>query len=104
MTESEFLSETDRIFSQIETALDDVDFDIDALRTGNVLEIEFEDGSKVIVNRHVFNQEVWIAAKSGGYHYRHDGQRWANTRGDGEFFADLATAISLHAGEAFAFA
>ncbi|GHD55767.1 iron donor protein CyaY [Jeongeupia chitinilytica] len=103
MTESEFLSETDRIFSRIETALDDVDFDIDALRTGNVLEIEFEDGSKVIVNRHVFNQEVWIAARSGGYHYRHDGQHWSNTRGDGEFFADLAAAISLHAGEAFAF-
>ncbi|AOY01762.1 iron donor protein CyaY [Jeongeupia sp. USM3] len=103
MTESEFLAETDRIFSRIETALDDVDFDVDALRTGNVLELEFEDGSKVIVNRHVFNQEVWIAAKSGGYHYRHDGQRWTNTRGDGEFFADLAAAIALHAGEPFSF-
>ncbi|BCL74518.1 protein CyaY [Jeongeupia sp. HS-3] len=103
MTESEFLTQTDRIFSQIELALDDVDFDVDALRTGNVLEVEFDDGSKVIVNRHVFNQEVWIAARSGGYHYRYDGQRWMNTRGEGEFFADLAAAISLHAGEAFAF-
>lgn len=104
MTESEFLSETDHIFSRIEMALDDVDFDIDAQRSGNVLELEFDDGSKVIVNRHVFNQEVWIAARSGGYHYRHDGQHWTNTRGDGEFFTDLAAAITLHAGEAFSFA
>ncbi|WP_373974504.1 iron donor protein CyaY [Chitinibacter sp. SCUT-21] len=103
MTESEFLSASDAIFAQIETALDDVDFDVDPLLSGNVLEIEFEDGSKVIVNRHTPNQELWIAAKSGGYHYRQQGGAWINTRGDGEFFADLAAAISAHAGEPFAF-
>jgi CyaY protein len=103
MTESEFLSASDAIFAQIENALDQVDFDVDPLLSGNVLEIEFEDGSKVIVNRHTPNQELWIAAKSGGYHYRQQGGAWINTRGDGEFFADLAAAISTHAGEAFSF-
>ncbi|WP_047393171.1 MULTISPECIES: iron donor protein CyaY [Chitinibacter] len=104
MTESEFLSASDAIFSQIETALDAVDFDVDPLRAGNVLELEFEDGSKVIVNRHTPNQELWIAARSGGYHYRWQDGQWRNTRGEGEFFADLAAAISTHAGAAFAFA
>lgn len=104
MTESEFLSASDAIFAQIEHALDEVDFDVDPLRAGNVLEIEFEDGSKVIVNRHTPNQELWIAAKSGGYHYRQQDGVWRNTRGEGEFFADLAAAISAHAGQVFAFA
>jgi CyaY protein len=103
MTESEFLGASDEIFAQIEVALDTVDFEVDSLRAGNVLEIEFEDGSKVIVNRHAANQELWIAAKSGGYHYRQQAGAWINTRGEGEFFADLAQAISAHAGESFAF-
>nr|WP_314899721.1 iron donor protein CyaY [uncultured Deefgea sp.] len=103
MTESEFLDLSDAVFAQVEMALDDVDFDVDTLRAGNVLEIEFEEGSKVIVNRHAANQEIWLAARSGGYHYRLIEGQWINTRGDGELFADVAAAISAHAGEAFSF-
>lgn len=103
MTESEFLDLTDAVFARIETALDDSGLDVEPLRAGNVLEIELADGSKVIVNRHVFNLELWIAAKSGGYHYRLVDGVWGNTRGDGEFFADLAAAVSAQAGEPFSF-
>lgn len=103
MTESEFLDVSDAVFAKIEQSLDDVEFDVDTLCTGNVLEIEFEDGSKVIVNRHAANQEIWLAARSGGYHYRLIEGRWINTRGDGELFTDVAAAISAHAGAAFSF-
>ncbi|WP_157315310.1 iron donor protein CyaY [Chitinibacter sp. GC72] len=104
MTESEFLTASDAIFAHIENALDEVAFDVDPLRAGNVLEIEFEDGSKVIVNRHTPNQELWIAAKSGGYHYRLLDGAWINTRGTGEFFADLSAAIAAHAKAPFVLA
>ncbi|WP_255987928.1 iron donor protein CyaY [Chitinolyticbacter albus] len=103
MTESEFLDLTDAVFARIETALDAAGLDTDTLRAGNVLEIEFDDGSKVIVNRHAANQELWIAARSGGYHYRLLDGAWRNTRAAGEFYTDLAVAITLHAGEDFAF-
>lgn len=103
MTESEFLDLTDAVFERIETALDASELDAEPLRAGNVLEIELADGSKVIVNRHTFNQELWIAAKSGGYHYRLIEGAWRNTRGEGEFFADLATAIAVQSGEPFVF-
>jgi CyaY protein len=103
MTESEFLDLSDAVFAKVEMALDDVEFDVDTLRAGNVLEIEFEDGSKVIVNRHAANQEIWLAARSGGYHYRLIEGQWINTRGDGELFSDVAAAISAHAGQAFSF-
>ncbi|XZG69824.1 iron donor protein CyaY [Chitinibacteraceae bacterium HSL-7] len=103
MNESEFLALTDAVFSRIEQALDEAGLDVDTLLTGNVLEIEFDDGSKVIVNRHAANQELWIAAKHGGFHYRLRDKVWTSTRGDGEFFAELERAVALHAGEAFTF-
>lgn len=101
MTESEFLDLTDALFARIETALDDSD--VEPLLMGNVLELECADGSKIIVNRHAAMQEVWIAAKSGGYHYRLQNGIWTNTRGEGEFFADLAAAILAQAGESVSF-
>lgn len=103
MTESEFLELTDAVFARIETALDDSGLDADPMRAGNVLEIELADGSKVIVNRHAFNQELWIAAKSGGFHYRLQDGVWRNTRDEGEFFADLSAALYAQSGEPFAF-
>ena len=70
----------DRIEQQLEASGADLDFDLAA---GGVLEIEFADGSKIIVNRHAVAQEIWVAAKSGGFHFRHDGEVWRDTR-DGE--------------------
>jgi CyaY protein len=49
-------------------------------------------------------QEVWLAAKAGGFHYRHDGRAWMDTKGDGEFFAALSRNASLQAGRALQFA
>lgn len=103
MTESEFLALTDRIFARIEHALDDAGLDVDCLISGNVLEIEFDDGNKVVVNRHVPNQELWIAARSGGFHFaRRDGQ-WIAARDGAEFGATLSSVVSTAAGEPFRF-
>ena len=56
MNESEFLQQTDAIFACIETAIDDNDLDVDYLISGNVLDLEFSDGAKIIINRHTANQ------------------------------------------------
>ncbi|UTH75850.1 iron donor protein CyaY [Chromobacterium sp. IIBBL 290-4] len=103
MTESEFLQLSDAIFDQIEAAIDDHDLDADTLRQGNVLEIEFDSGEKVIVNRHASNQEMWIAAKSGGYHFSRQGEAWIASRDGSEFFSTLADAIRAGSGEDFSF-
>ena len=44
-----------------------------------MLELEFADGSRIVVNRHSAAQEIWVAAKSGGFHFRWDGARWLDT-------------------------
>ena len=99
MNESEFLDLTDRIFSRIEDAIDDAGLDADFVTNGNVLEIEFDDGSKIVVNRHAANQELWIAAKSGGYHFAFKDGQWLAARDGAEFFSTLKTAIAEACGE-----
>lgn len=99
MTESEFLSLADATLSRIEGALEEVtqstDVDIECSRNGNVLEIEFIDnGTKIIVNSQAPLQEMWVAAKSGGFHYKRQDQRWVNTRDGSELYASLSDMLS----------
>ncbi|MEI7432401.1 MAG: iron donor protein CyaY, partial [Betaproteobacteria bacterium] len=71
MNESEFNALTDALLMRIERGLEESDIDLDFSRVNaGVLEIEFPDGSKIIINRHSVMQEMWVAARSGGYHYR----------------------------------
>ena len=105
MTESEFLALADSTLNAIEAALeqatDDTDLDVECSRSGNVLEIEcISSASKIIVNSQAPMQELWLAAKSGGYHYKYDGARWVSTRDGSELFATLSAAVSQQAGVA----
>jgi CyaY protein len=103
MTETEFLKLADATLNAIEAALEQVanttDVDVECSRSGNVLEIEFIDnGSKIIVNSQAPMQEMWVAAKSGGFHYKRDGEQWRNTRDGTEFFSTLSDLASAQAG------
>ncbi|MDO4641841.1 MAG: iron donor protein CyaY [Neisseria sp.] len=102
MTESEFLQHSDRLFAYIEDQIDEAGWDFDCRLSGNVLTIEADDGTQIIVNRHTPNQELWIAAKSGGYHFSHQNGAWLATRDGSEFFAVLNEALSAASGEAVA--
>ena len=102
MTDKEFLAMADTCLSQVEEifeqAFDNDELDVDCKRSGNVLEIEFvNNGSKIIVNSQAAMQEMWLAARSGGFHYKHDGQVWRNTRDGAEFFATLSAIASEQA-------
>ncbi|MFZ1245749.1 MAG: iron donor protein CyaY, partial [Azonexus sp.] len=66
---------------------------------GGVLEIEFDDGSKIIVNRHGVAKEIWVAARAGGFHFRWDGTAWRDTRDSCELMEKLSTLASQQAGE-----
>lgn len=103
MTESEFLDLAEATLERIEHALEEVaevdDIDVECTRSGNVLEIEFVDtGSKVIVNSQAPMKEMWMAAKSGGFHYRREGDRWVDTRDGSELFEALSRVCSAQAG------
>ena len=103
MSESEFLALAEATLTQIAAALDRLNdedvLDVECSRSGNVLEIEFIDnGSKIIVNSQAPMREMWVAARSGGFHYKRVGDKWVNTRDGSELFAALSGMTSEQAG------
>jgi len=98
LTESEFLAlaeaELTRIESIVEIAANDVDADIELNRTGNVLTLEFDDGSKIIINSQAPMQELWVAARAGGFHFRRNDGRWADTRSGEDLYVALSRYVS----------
>ena len=99
MTDTEYLSLAEAALTAIEQGVDDNDADIECERSGNVLTLEFENGGKIIVNLQLPMHEIWLASKSGGYHYRHDGDVWRDTRSGGELFDTLSRYATEQAGE-----
>lgn len=103
MGESEFLAQAEATLDAIEAALDQLNDDdmvgVECSRSGNVLEIEFIDnGSKVIVNSQAAMRELWVAARSGGFHYRQQDGKWLNTRDSSELFAALSEIVTAQGG------
>jgi CyaY protein len=99
MDESEFEARAAAALEAIERALEAAAVDADfELREGGILEIEFDDGSKMIVNRHGAAREIWVAARSGGFHFRWDGTAWRDTRSREELFAALSELVSQQLG------
>jgi CyaY protein len=104
MNDSQFNALTDAALAQIEAGLEACDADLDfAMVSDGVLEIEVVDGGKIIVNRHGAAQEIWVAAKTGGFHYRWDGSVWRNTRDDSELMTALSKLLSAQAGQQIEF-
>jgi CyaY protein len=99
MTDSEYLTRAEAVLAAIERALDDIDADIEFERSGNVLTLEFENKTKIIVNLQPPMHEIWIAAKSGGFHFKFVDGEWRDTRNGQEFFAALSQYASQQAGE-----
>lgn len=93
MTDAEFHELAEQALRAVEAACDRItettDVDIDSRRSGSVVTLVFGNGSQIVVNLQRPLHEIWLAARSGGFHFQHDGQQWMDTRGRGEFFAVL---------------
>lgn len=107
MTETEFIAAADATLAAIGDALDaalaDSDIDLDWSLNDGILEIECENGSKLIVNRHVPNRELWVAARSGGFHFRPQDGAWRDTRSGAELAGSLRGLLTAQAGLAPSF-
>ena len=99
MDERQFEALAGAALERIERALEESGLDADVeMKEGGVLEVEFLDGSRIIVNRHGAAREIWVAARSGGFHFRWDGSAWRDTRAGTELFAALSKLVSAQSG------
>ena len=107
MTDAEYHRLASAVLSRIEATLDgwlqnDV-IDIDSQRTGGLLELTLPGGSKIVVNTQPPLQELWLAARAGGYHFKHVDGQWRDTKDGVEFFERLSREASTQAGKALTF-
>ncbi|WP_348773179.1 iron donor protein CyaY [Polynucleobacter sp. KF022] len=92
------------IEAALEAADDALDLDLDVERQGgNVINIRFKDRSVIVVNTQPPLHEIWVAAKSGGYHYRWAGTvakpLWLDTKTGKELLSDLSEFATAQAGQ-----
>jgi len=103
MNESEFQEIAEQTIEDIQDAVDNSGADIDYDEIGGVLTLDFEDGSKIIFSKQGAMKQLWMAAKSGGFHFNYDeaGECWICDSGDNEeLYAMLSRLASEQAGEA----
>ena len=108
MTDTEFLDRAESLLKAVEVACDRIndttDADIDNQRSGGMVTLTFADRSQIVINLQKPLHEVWLAARTGGYHFKWQQDQWQDTKGQGDFYAQLSRNASLQAGEPLQFA
>jgi len=107
MTDTEYLDEAEALLKAVEANCDRIndagDADIDNQRTGGMVTLVFENKSQIVINLQKPLQEVWMAAKAGGFHYRYVETLWQDTKGSVDFFEQLSRQASAQAGKTLQF-
>ncbi len=106
MTDLDYLQHAEALLKAVEANCDRIndtsDADIDNQRTGGMITLVFANRSQIVINLQKPLQEVWLATKAGGFHYKFD-SAWRSTREGTEFFSDLNAHASAQSGMALTF-
>jgi len=107
MTDLEYLDHAEALLKAVEACCDrmndESDADIDNQRVGSMVTLTFANRSQIVINLQKPLQEVWMAAKAGGYHYRLQDGQWMDSKGHGELLAELSRQASTQAAMALQF-
>ncbi len=107
LQDTEYQAAAERLLGAIERQCDDWlqqgVIDIDTNRAGSLVELEFPNGSKIVVNKQPPLHEIWLAARNGGFHFKFVDQAWRDTRDGVEFFSRLSDEASRQGGKTLQF-
>jgi CyaY protein len=107
MTDLDYLNHAEKALAAVERACDRIndasDADIDNQRTGGMITLTFANRSQIIINLQKPLQEIWMAAKAGGFHYKFNNGEWLNTKDGSGFYTALTECASAQAGQAVVF-
>jgi CyaY protein len=107
LTDIEYDRLTSAVLGGVEATVDawlqgDV-IDVDASRTGGLLELSFPSGSRIVLNTQPPLHEIWLAARSGGFHFKHQSGQWIDTKDGRDFYDVLSACASEQAGQPLRF-
>lgn len=107
MNDSEYMDRAEALLQAVETGCDrindETDADLDNQRVGGMVTITFANRSQIVINLQKPLNEIWMATKAGGFHYRWLDGCWQDTKGQGEFFAALTRHASDQSGQVLRF-
>src|SRR3954466_65951 len=94
---STFSQRYDTTIDSLESKLSDLidegaEFDLE--RKGDVLNIEFEDGEKIVITPQSPLEQLWISANYAGHRFNWQDGEWTNEKGGSNLIAFLSEAIS----------
>lgn len=95
--DADFTKAAGTTLARIEQVLEDANLDFETPADG-IIEVEFDDGSKIIINRHGVAREIWVAARSGGFHFKSQAAGWVDTRSGEPLYDKLAALIAAQGG------
>ncbi|MGD2053689.1 MAG: iron donor protein CyaY [Gammaproteobacteria bacterium] len=100
MNENDFHNLADQTMAAIQDAIDDSGADIDYEEVGGVLTLEFDNGSKIIFSKQPPAIQLWMAARSGGFHFDYDAdsQQWVCDSGEREELFQMLSRLSTEQG------
>lgn len=108
MTDLQYQDLAEQAISAVERSCDRIsentDTDLDSQRTGNMVTLTFPNRSQIVINLQKPLQEIWMAAKAGGFHYKFASGLWIDTKSGKDFFAELSCCASEQCGQPLIFA
>lgn len=99
MNDTEYHQLVDDEIVRLEEAIDESGADIDYEVIGNVMNLEFDDKSQIVINKQEPMHEIWLASKSGGFHFSYKNGQWICSKTGNEFFSFVKKECEKHAGE-----
>ena len=106
MDSQTFIKLADACLSRVEEALEDFDPDVlDYNSADGLLQLEFADGTKFILNRQSGNHQMWLAAGVRAWHFdwKSESKEWRDARDGEELFKRLSQTVSDKLAQPFTF-
>jgi CyaY protein len=96
LSEARFHDLVDATQQALEDIFDDSGLDLDLENSAGVLTVRFENGTQLIFSRQEPLRQLWLAARSGGFHFDYDqaSERWVCDSSD-EQLGEMLARITL---------
>ena len=100
LSERDYVAKAEAELTRLIAALDELGDDVVAELMGDILDLEFEDGSKFIINSHRAARQIWMAAGRNAWHFDYDPgtSRWLASKGGEELWQTLCDLLSTKLG------
>ena len=94
MQEHEYHELAEATILAIEEAVEACGVDIDCESAGDLLELTFPNGTKMVINKQPPLMQLWVATKFNGHHFEYRDGLWIDNRTGSELWELLSEAAA----------